>query len=65
MEGRSALALLLFAATLSHAFGDHFRGGHLSWRPTDQTGQVSGRAERCLIGFISYIMVYCVGTAVN
>ena len=45
MEGRSAFALLLFAASLSHAFGNHFRGGHLNWRPADQPGQVCGSEE--------------------
>ena len=42
MEGRGAsFAVLLLAASLSLVLGDHFRGGHLNWRPTDQPGQVS------------------------
>ena len=46
MEGRNALlTVLLFAASLFQVFADHFRGGHLSWLPTDQPGQVSGSVD--------------------
>lgn len=46
MEGRNALlTVLLLAASLSQVFADHFRGGYLSWLPTDQPGQVSSSAD--------------------
>lgn len=47
MEGRNALALLLFAASLSRVSADHFHGGHLNWFPTNQAGQVGSSADWC------------------